>query len=234
MSALSCEVVALWHRYNWETCHQNLCTSSENTINLISPKTAEKSCARHPIMQLRGKHTRNYCADTFWAQSCSSLQFRSDTLHLTLIWRNWKIRFFLAICQDRTTQELIKLPLSEQSRTDMKLDVIPPRIDCYQASDSSISHCKIKATLRNFWRWCLLVLFFLLVNIKLLLDWICYLWVLNTFLGPPYLYPHPHPKKSPVNWSTQTCRLYFQYLLVAVLTASADYSKRYGQVLALD
>lgn len=41
-------------------------------------------------------------------------------------------------------------------------------------------------------------------------------------------------KKCPVNWLPQTCRLYFQYLLVAVLTASADYSKRYEQVLAPD
>lgn len=37
----------------------------------------------------------------------------------------------------------------------MKLDVVPPRIDCCHASDSSISHCEIKMTLRNFWRWCL-------------------------------------------------------------------------------
>lgn len=30
-----------------------MCTSTENTINLIPPQTAEKSCVRHPIMQLR-------------------------------------------------------------------------------------------------------------------------------------------------------------------------------------
>lgn len=49
-----------------------------------------------------GKYERSYSSDIFELSPAALCSVWSGHTHLTLIWRNWEIRFFLAMCRDRT------------------------------------------------------------------------------------------------------------------------------------